>query len=226
MKRAGSSCLALCVVTSLNAVGVASFRCQAPQHAPQTRPPSTHPHRFSRPLLSTAQDSTSTDREETRAKPKNKAPEVSRFLAEFRTARGTLVDPYKVLKLPRSASAVEIKQSYRKLSRKWHPDAVARKEILPGNCANLEDVREEWEKVKLSYEILIDRKTGLKYDRNSVVADPGAAVGRAVGGAVGNAFAWGVESVFRMVAGEKADAKSVDGGGSGVDGVGGGGSRQ
>lgn len=75
------------------------------------------------------------------------------------------------------------------------------------NSANLDDVREEWEKVKLSYEILIDRKTRLKYDRNSVVADPGAAVGRAVGGAVGNAvggvFSWGVESVFKIVAGEK-----------------------
>lgn len=77
--------------------------------------------------------------------------------------------------------------------------------------ANLDDVREEWEKVKLSYEILIDRKTRLKYDRNSVVADPGAAVGRAVGGAMGSVFTWGVESVFRMVAGEKGNADSVDG---------------
>jgi len=73
--------------------------------------------------------------------------------------------------------------------------------------ANLDDVREEWEKVKLSYEILIDRKSRLKYDRNSVVADPGAAMGRAVGGAVGNAvggiLSWGVESVFKVVGGEK-----------------------
>ena len=61
--------------------------------------------------------------------------------------------------------------------------------------------------MKLSYEILSDRKTRLKYDRNSVVADPGKAVGRAVGGAVSNAvggvFSWGVESVFKIVAGEK-----------------------
>jgi hypothetical protein len=53
----------------------------------------------------------------------------------------------------------------------------------------------------------MDRKTRLKYDRNSVVADPGAAMGRAVGGAVGNAvggvFWGGVEGIFRMVAGEK-----------------------
>jgi DnaJ-class molecular chaperone len=84
--------------------------------------------------------------------------------------------------------------------------------------ANQDDVREEWEKVKLSYEILIDRKTRLKYDRNSVVADPGAAVGRAVGGAVGSVFSWGVEGVFRMVAGEKGGVDSVDGNGGGGNG--------
>jgi hypothetical protein len=84
--------------------------------------------------------------------------------------------------------------------------------------ANQDDVREEWEKVKLSYEILIDRKSRLKYDRNSVVADPGAAVGRAVGGAVGSVFSWGVESVFRMVAGEKGGVDSVDGNDGGGNG--------
>ena len=51
---------------------------------------------------------------------------------------------------------------------------------------NLEDVREEWEKVKFSYEILSDPKTRKNYDRNSSVAevldDPGGAVGRAVVG--------------------------------------------
>ena len=71
------------------------------------------------------------------------------------------------------------------------------------NSANLEEVREEWEKVKLSYEILQDRKTRMKYDRNSVVADPGAAVGRVVGSAVSGVFSWGVESVFKIVAGDK-----------------------
>jgi len=51
-------------------------------------------------------------------------------------------------------------------------------------------VREEWERVKFSYEILSDPKSRKNYDRNSSVAevleDPGAAVGRAVvGGAMG-----------------------------------------
>jgi hypothetical protein len=57
------------------------------------------------------------------------------------------------------------------------------------SSANLADVRDEWERVKLSYEILSDPKTRKNYDRNSSVAevlkDPGGAVGRAVvGGAM------------------------------------------
>jgi hypothetical protein len=57
------------------------------------------------------------------------------------------------------------------------------------HSTNLDDVRDEWEKVKLSYEILCDTQMRKNYDRNSSVAevlsDPGAAVGRAViGGAM------------------------------------------
>ncbi|KAL3817582.1 hypothetical protein ACHAXA_006471 [Cyclostephanos tholiformis] len=112
-----------------------------------------------------------------------------RFLSDFKTADGSSVDPYKILQIKRSATSAEIKQSYRRLSRKLHPDMVAQSDILPGRCANLADVRDEWERVKLSYEILSDPKTRKNYDRNSSVAavlkDPGGAVGRAVvGGAV------------------------------------------
>ena len=74
----------------------------------------------------------STEQEQKKRKSRKEEEEVSKFLTDFTTAQGNLVDPYKVLNIPRTASSVEIKQSYRKLSRKWHPDAVARKEILPG----------------------------------------------------------------------------------------------
>ena len=118
------------------------------------------------------------------------ANEASRFLADFRTANGEIIDPYRSLRVPRSATLDDIKSSYRKLSRKLHPDAVSKSRILPGNCSNLDDVREEWEKVKFSYEILSDQKARKCYDRNSSVAevlkDPTAAAGRAV---VGGAFA-------------------------------------
>jgi len=110
--------------------------------------------------------------------------EVSRFLTDFRTADGNVVDPYKMLRLSRDATAPQIKQSYRRLSRKLHPDMVAQNEVLPGRCTNLEEVREEWERVKFSYEILSDPKMRKSYDRNSSVAEmldnPGGAVGRAV----------------------------------------------
>lgn len=58
--------------------------------------------------------------------------DVSRFLSDYRTADGTLVDPYKILQVSRSATTAEIKQSYRRLCRKLHPDMVAQMEVLPG----------------------------------------------------------------------------------------------
>ena len=57
-------------------------------------------------------------------------------------------------------------------------------EILFISSQNLDDVREEWERVKFSYEILIDPKIRKSWDRNSSVAkaldDPAGAAGRAI----------------------------------------------
>ena len=58
--------------------------------------------------------------------------DVSRFLTDFRTADGKVVDPYRMLELDRGATSMEIKQSYYRLSRKLHPDRVAQMDILPG----------------------------------------------------------------------------------------------
>jgi len=54
-------------------------------------------------------------------------------------------------------------------------------------------VRDEWERVKLAYEILSDKKLRLKYDRNSALNDPGAAVGRMALEAVG----WGATGLAK-----------------------------
>jgi DnaJ-class molecular chaperone len=44
---------------------------------------------------------------------------------------------------------------------------------------NEEEVREEWEKIQIAYNILIDSKTRKRYDRSEIIADPGAAMRRA-----------------------------------------------
>ena len=130
------------------------------------------------------------------------ATEASRFLADFRAANGEIIDPYRTLKLERSATLDDIKTRYRKLSRKLHPDAVSKTRILPGNCSNLDEVREEWEKVKFSYEILSDPKARKSYDRNSSVAevleDPGGAVGRAVVGGAVTAVGMGFGAMWKV----------------------------
>ena len=66
----------------------------------------------------------------------------------------------------------------------------------------MDDVRDEWERIKLSYEILRDPRTRKRYDRHEVLADPGAAVGRAVAdaalGAVGKELAGVGSGIFAM----------------------------
>jgi DnaJ-class molecular chaperone len=58
--------------------------------------------------------------------------------------------------------------------------------ILRSN--NLDDVRDQWERIKLAYEILSDNRMRKRYDRHEVIADPGAAVKRAALDATGNAI--------------------------------------
>ncbi|KAL7568673.1 hypothetical protein ACA910_021672 [Epithemia clementina (nom. ined.)] len=101
-------------------------------------------------------------------------------MAEYRDpTTGEIIDPYKVLKVNRKADRQEIKQAYRALSRRYHPDVMIHRDILPGSCNNLQDVRNHWERVKLSYEILKDPLRRKRYDRNIVLSDPGRAVQRA-----------------------------------------------
>lgn len=102
-----------------------------------------------------------------------------RLFQDFKTANGEILNPYQVLRVPKTATTSEIRQSYIKFSRKYHPDGVRHKDILPGSCNNLDDVRDEWERIRLSYEILKTPKLRKRYDRHEVLNDPGAAVRRA-----------------------------------------------
>jgi DnaJ-class molecular chaperone len=47
-------------------------------------------------------------------------------------------------------------------------------------------VREEWERIQIAYNILIDNKMRKRYDRSEMIADPGAAMRRAAVGATLN----------------------------------------
>jgi len=144
----------------------------------------------------------------------------SYLLNEFRLYNGELVDPYNVLKVSRKAERSDIRKKYIDLSRRYHPDAAMHRDILPGSCNNEDDVRMQWEKIKLSYEILSNRKMRTRYDRNVVIADPQAAMKRAAveaagGAAVGVAsyvgkgvFAVG-KGIFSM--GAKAVASATNG---------------
>jgi curved DNA-binding protein len=63
-------------------------------------------------------------------------------------------DYYKVLGLEKGASAEEIKKTYRKLAKKYHPDTN------PGNKAS----EEKFKEVSEAYEVLGDKEKRAKYD--------------------------------------------------------------
>jgi len=123
---------------------------------------------------------------------KNKA----RLLADFSTNSGELIDPYKTLKVSRTATTSEIKVSYRALMKKLHPDKQKFRDILPGSCNSLDEVEEEFERVKIAYEILSNKKRRMQYDRNTAIADPGAAMARAATDATLNMVGAGISAGF------------------------------
>src|SRR3990167_2652524 len=63
-------------------------------------------------------------------------------------------DYYKMLGLSRDASPDEIKKSYRKLARKYHPDV-----------SNEPNAEEKFKQVKEAYEVLKDPKKRQAYDQ-------------------------------------------------------------
>ena len=66
-----------------------------------------------------------------------------------------MVDYYKELGINRSADEKEIRQAYRKLARKYHPD------LNPGD----DSAEDKFKQINEAYEVLSDSDTRSKYDR-------------------------------------------------------------
>lgn len=64
-------------------------------------------------------------------------------------------DYYAVLGVPKNAAEKDIKSAYRKLARKWHPDA---------NLKNQKEAEEKFKEISEAYEVLGDPEKRKKYD--------------------------------------------------------------
>ena len=64
-------------------------------------------------------------------------------------------DYYEVLGVPKSATEKDVKSAYRKLARKWHPDA---------NPKNAKAAEEKFKEIAEAYEVLGDPEKRKKYD--------------------------------------------------------------
>jgi len=86
-----------------------------------------------------------------------------------------MVDFYETLGVERDATDEDIKRSYKKLARKFHPD------LNPGDAS----AESRFKEVGAAYEVLSDRDRRARYDRFGT-DDPGA--GDSFGGGLGDIF--------------------------------------
>ncbi len=69
-----------------------------------------------------------------------------------------MADPYELLGVPRGASADDIKQAYRKLAKKLHPD------LNPGDAA----IERRFKEISAAYDLLSDAKKRSRFDRGEI----------------------------------------------------------
>ena len=74
---------------------------------------------------------------------------------------------YETLKVDRKASSDEIRKSYRRLARKYHPD------LNPGDKA----AEDRFKKLQEAYDVLSDPKKRQMYDQQGFYSDSGFAAG-------------------------------------------------
>jgi len=69
-------------------------------------------------------------------------------------------DPYEIIGVPRSATAEEIKQAYRNLAKKLHPD------LNPGN----KKAEQSFKELSAAYDLLSDPDKKVRFDRGEIDA--------------------------------------------------------
>lgn len=112
-------------------------------------------------------------------------------------------DPYQTLGVKKSASAAEIKKTYRKLAKKLHPDRN------PGDAK----VAKHFKRISAAYSILGDKKQRAKFDRGEIDASGAAARPFAGAGFGGGGFG-GFEEAFRgFKPGQRRSEFRMEGGG-------------
>jgi molecular chaperone DnaJ len=89
----------------------------------------------------------------------------------------TTVDLYRILQVDRNASGEELKRSYRRLARQYHPDVSSE-----------EDAAERFKEINLAYEVLSDPEKRSRYDQFGTV-------GGASDSGMGDPFGGGFSSV-------------------------------
>ena len=73
-------------------------------------------------------------------------------------------DPYKVLGIPTNASEAQIKEAYRELAKKYHPDKYQDNPLS-------ELAEEKFQEVNEAYDMLMNRVVAIKMLKNEIAND-------------------------------------------------------
>jgi hypothetical protein len=73
--------------------------------------------------------------------------------------KNIVVDPYKALNLPHSATFAEIKKSYRDLARQFHPDR-----LLSASEEEKDEANKNFSRISEAYSLLMDPQRKAQYD--------------------------------------------------------------
>ena len=111
---------------------------------------------------------------------RNSTKKTTNNVGEARMAAPGKKDYYEILGVGRGASADEIKKAYRKLTRKYHPDAN------PGDA----EAERKYKEINEANEVLSDPQKRAQYDQFGYVGDmpPGGADFGGFGGFGGGRF--------------------------------------